>query len=100
MSKMEQLDLFGGKPTEIHTREEWFRAFSEYCYNQYEEHGDNDGSYCCGYHWCCDRCKCELQNGCDDCVATIEEILIENGVQIDYSDFNFEYWERKAKELL
>lgn len=100
MSKTEQLDLFGGKPTKLHTRAEWFKAFVKRCEKIYEKEGDINGKFCCGYHWCCDKCRCLLEQGCADCVATIEEILITNGVHIDYNDFNFDYWEKKASELL
>ena len=31
--------------------------------------------------------------------ATIISISEENGVKFDYNDFDFDYWERKAKEL-
>ena len=55
--KMEQLDLFGGKPIEIHTEQEWFDAFVEHCNKIYFEKGDKTGLYCCGYHWCCDECE-------------------------------------------
>ena len=97
--RMEQLDLFGGEPTQIHTKQEWFEAFTKHCDEIYDKEGDSKGTYCCGYHWCCDKCKCELAKGCADCVATIVSILEENGVEIDYNDFDFDYWERKAREL-
>lgn len=99
MPKMEQLDLFGGEPTQIHTKQEWFEAFTKHCDEIYDKEGSDHGTYCCGYHWCCDKCKCELAKGCADCVATIMSILEENGVEIDYNDFDFDYWERKAREL-
>lgn len=100
MPKMEQLDLFGGKPTEIHTKEEWFEAFTKYCNEIYDREGDSTGKYCCGYHWCCDKCEMNICCGCADCVATIVSILEENGIEIDYNNFDFEYWERRAEELL
>ena len=101
MSKeLEQLDLFGGKPTTIHTKQEWINAFVDYCDKIYDKEGDLKGTYCCGYHWCCDKCEGKLCCGCADCVATIMSILEENNIKIDYNDFNFDYWERKAKELL
>ena len=96
--KMEQLDLFGGEPIEIHTEKEWFKAFVEHYNKIYFEKGDETGLYCCGYHWCCDKCECKLCNVCADCVQTIKTILEENDIKIDYNDFDFEYWERKAKE--
>lgn len=97
--KMEQLDLFGGEPIEIHTAQEWFDAFNEHCNKIHEERGIYNGEYCCGYHWCCDECECKLCNGCADCVQTIKDILEKNDIKIDYNDFDFEYWERKAKEV-
>ena len=100
MSKAEQLDLFGGKPTTIHNREEWTNAFIKQCDEIYHDEGELHGTYCCGHHWCCDKCKMELHRGCADCVATIISILEENNIKIDYNDFDFVYWERKAKELL
>lgn len=99
MPKMEQLDLFGGEPTPIHTKREWLEAFRKHCDEICISEGNYRGAYYCGHHWCCDKCKCELADGCADCVATITSILEENGVEIDYSDFDFDYWERKAKEL-
>lgn len=99
-SKMEQLDLFGGKPTEIHTKDEWFEAFTRYCDQIHEEQGEMTGAYCCGYHWCCNQCEMNLCCGCADCVATIVSILEENGIYIDYNDFDFEYWERRAEQLI
>lgn len=97
--KMEQLDLFGGEPTQIHTKQEWFEAFTQHCDGIYSKEGSDCGTYCCGYHWCCNKCKCELAKGCADCVATIVSILEENRVEIDYNDFDFDYWERKAREV-
>lgn len=85
-----QLDLFGGKPTQIHTKQEWFEAFAKHCDEIYDKEADLRGTYCCGYHWCCDKCNC---------VATIMSILEEKGVEINYNDFDFDYWERKAREL-
>jgi len=99
MPKMEQLDLFGGEPTPIHTKQEWFEAFAKHCDEIYDKEGDLKGTYCCGYHWCCDECV-GVGTGCTGCVNTIVSILERNGVEIDYNDFDFDYWERKARELL
>ena len=42
----------------------------------------------------------EKMEACEDCVDTILDILKENNVLIDYLDFDFENWEKIAKEML
>lgn len=95
---IEQL-LLNGDIVKIYSSKEWFDMFTEHCNKIYEERGSMTGEYCCGYHWCCNECKGELCYGCADCVATIISILEENGVEIDYSNLDFDYWERKARDL-
>lgn len=95
-----QLTLFDIKPnyTEYQKRK-WTTKYKEYCNEIYEERGSYSGEYCCGYHWCCDKCECKLCNGCADCVHTIKQIAKEYGIAIDYNDYDFEKIERNIKEV-
>lgn len=78
-------------------KDKWYKGFIEWANNEYFEKGDISGRFCCGYEWCCDLCKQEKQNGCEDCVDTIIEQLKEKNILIDYEDFDFEKWEELAE---
>lgn len=97
-------DLFGEEsvpPSEYFTNEQkivWYNKFVDYANNEYLLNGDSHGRFCCGCDWCCDRCLMEKMDACEDCVDTILDILKENDVLIDYLDFDFEKWEKIAKE--
>jgi len=98
MSK--QLSLFDIKPnyTEYQKRK-WTKKYKMHCEKIHEERGIYNGEYCCGYHWCCDKCEYKLWNGCADCVHTIKKIAKEYGIKIDYNDYDFEKIERNIKEV-
>jgi hypothetical protein len=90
-------------PAEYFTDEQktnWYKKFVEYANKEYSEYGESYGRFCCGCDWCCDRCQMEKMEACEDCVDTIINILEENNVLIDYLDFDFEKWEKIAKEKL
>lgn len=95
-------DLFGEEstpPAEYFTDEQkkkWYDGFVDYANYEYFEMGDSHGRFCCGYDWCCEKCKMEKESACEDCVDTIIEILKENNVLIDYLDFDFKKWEDLA----
>lgn len=97
-------DLFGENsvpPSEYFTDEQkivWYNKFVDYANNENLLNGDLNGRFCCGYDWCCEKCKMEKLSACEDCVDTIIDILKENNVLIDYLDFDFEKWENIAKE--
>ena len=97
-------DLFGEEtipPEEYFTKEQknvWYNKFIEYANEEYLEKGDFNGRFCCGYDWCCEKCLMEKMEACEDCVDTIIYILKENNILIDYLDFDFEKWEKIAKE--
>lgn len=97
-------DLFGEEsvpPSEYFTNEQkivWYNKFVDYANKEYLLNGDSHGRFCCGCDWCCDRCLMEKMDACEDCVDTILDILKENNVLIDYLDFDFEKWEKIAKE--
>ena len=97
-------DLFGENsvpPSEYFTDEQkktWYKKFVDYANNENLLNGDLNGRFCCGYDWCCEKCKMEKLSACEDCVDTIIDILKENNVLIDYLDFDFEKWEKIAKE--
>ena len=97
------INLFGEEtnPPANMTPEEdkakWETKFKEYLNREYEDKADTTGRFCCGYDWLCEYCKQEKMNGCDDCFDTIIELLKDNDVEIDYYDYDFENWERKAK---
>lgn len=99
-------DLFGEEtipPEEYFTKEQkkiWYNQFVDYANKEYQEKGDMNGRFCCGYDWCCEKCLMEKMEACEDCVDTILDILKENNVLIDYLDFDFEKWEKMAKEML
>lgn len=95
---IEQL-LLNGDVVKIYSQKEWFDMFTEHCNDIYFKRGDKTGEYCCGYHWCCDKCKQEIGNGCADCVATIIEIYESFGYEIDRSDIDFDNFEKRAREL-
>ena len=78
-------------------KEKWYKAFIEWANNEYFEKGETCGRFCCGCDWCCDLCKQEKQNGCEDCVDTIIEQLKVKNILIDYEDFNFKKWEELAE---
>lgn len=95
---IEQL-LLNGETVKIYSPQEWFDMFVEHCDKIYEERGSGTGEYCCGFHWCCDKCKQELCNGCADCVQTMIDIYESFGYQIDRSDIDFDDFEKRAREL-
>lgn len=87
-------------PEEYYTQEQkdkWYKEFVKWSNNEYFEKGSLSGRFCCGYEWCCELCKQEKMNGCEDCVDTIIEQLKEKNILIDYEDFDFENWEELAK---
>lgn len=96
-------DLFGEEsipPSEYYSQEQkdkWYKAFIKWANNEYFEKGDISGRFCCGYEWCCDLCKQEKVNGCEDCVDNIIEQLKTKNILIDYNDYDFEKWENLAK---
>lgn len=92
--------LLNGSEATVYSFKEWFDMFVEHCNKIYFERGERTGEYCCGYHWCCDKCKQQLCNMCADCVATIVQILNDNGVTIYTSDIDFNKWEERAEKLL
>lgn len=94
-----QLTLFDVKPdyTDYQIRK-WTKKYNEYCNRVFDERGDASGVYCCGYHWCCDECRMTLCNGCRDCVHTVKQIARDLQIKIDYSDFDFEKFERRIYE--
>ena len=94
-----QLTLTGDEIT-VYSKKEWFDMFVKHCEKLHFEEGERTGAYCCSYHWCCDKCRQEVNCGCADCVATIIQILKENNIEIDYSNIDFEYYENLAKEYL
>ena len=95
-----QLTLCDVEPTHTDYQvRKWTRKYVEYCDRICQERGSSfTGEYCCGYHWCCDKCKQTLCNGCADCVHTIKQIARELQIKIDYSDFDFEKLERRIRE--
>lgn len=97
-TKNRQLNIFDGseiRPERLEKRN-WFRRFRKYCEKNYENCGESFGFYCCGYDWMCDECKMRFQRGCSDCVKTFKEILLKGGIKIDYTDYDFEKWEKLA----
>lgn len=96
---MKQYNLFTKRFHKEHSRKEWINAFVEHCNKKCSKYGDSCGVFMCGFYWCCDKCKFEIQCGCSDCVKTIVEILENNNVSIDYNDFDFDKWEEKAMKL-
>ena len=68
----------------------WREKFNKHCINMM---GDYEPYYCCGYHWCCDECYGMFEDGCMDCVITIEMILQRNGYRIDYENVTDEYFD-------
>lgn len=96
---IEQL-LLNGETLKVYSFKEWFDMFVKHCEKIHFEKGEQTGAYCCSYHWCCDKCRQELNCGCQDCVKTMVDILKENGVPIDTSDIDFDNWEERAKKLL
>lgn len=97
------INLFGEDvtaPEDYYSKEQkdkWYKAFNEWANNEYFEKGSMTGRFCCGYEWCCDLCKQEKQNGCEDCVDTIIEQLKAKNILIDYEDFDFKKWEELAE---
>lgn len=85
--------LLNGKEITVYSEKEWFDLFTAYCEEIYHEKGESTGIYCCGYHWCCDECKCQLNHGCQDCVQTIIDIAESLDINIDRSDLNFQKFE-------
>jgi len=78
----------------------WREKFNQHCISMM---GDYEPYYCCGYHWCCNECYCMFEDGCMDCVITIEMILQRNGYRIDYENVTDEYFnmiEDVAESLL
>ena len=98
MKKQETLIDLDSIPKVKNNKGTWFKKFEKYCWDKYEKEGDKTGCYCCGYHWCCNECFCSSQSGCADCVLTIKTILLNNGIEIDYNDYDFEKWENLAYE--
>ena len=103
MSK-EQLTLFDTEPFDtkpVYTnsqKRKWTKKYKIHCEKIYHEEGDMNGSYCCGYHWCCNECECKLHNGCADCVHTIKTIAKELGIKINYLDYDFKKIEEEIKK--
>lgn len=82
------------------SKHEWREKFNKHCISMM---GDYEPYYCCGYHWCCNECYCMFEDGCMDCVITIEMILQRNGYRIDYENVTDEYFnmiENVAESLL
>ena len=100
--KCKQLSIFDGfdLPTRHSPKgaREWTKAFVERCNEIYFKEGDMYGTFCCGYHWCCEECEMKLCNCCADCVYVIKKLLKRYGIQIDYNDYDFDKWERLARE--
>ena len=98
-------DLFGNEstpPREFYTLEQqnkWTNAFYEWANDEYFKKSDMAGRFCCGYDWCCEKCKQEKMEACLDCVDTIVEILLHNNIIIDYEDYDFKKWEEMAKNI-
>ena len=93
------LDTIPTNKTRQSLRQKWIRKFTKHCDEIYLKEGDLTGHYCCGYHWCCDKCYGKFMRGCRDCVATIEDILTKHYGAIDYEDYDFEKWEKLAYDL-
>ena len=94
----EFIDLFGNKKT-VYSRKDWTELFVNRCQKLYNKYSDSNGTFACGYHWCCDECKLERVCGCRDCVETIITILEKNNIEIDYNNLDFDYWEKLARDL-
>lgn len=93
--------LLNDKTITIYSEKEWFDKFVKYCDKIYNKRGQLTGEYCCGYHWCCDKCETNLCCGCADCVQTIIDIAKTLDIYIDRSDLNFQKFEdyvRKSYE--
>ena len=91
--------LLDGSVEKIYSKKEWLHMFADHCQKILDERGEYTGEYCCGYHWCCDKCKCELCEGCLDCAATMYEIYESFGHTVDRSNLDFDKFEERAKEL-
>lgn len=80
-------------------KKKWSIEFRKWCEEIYDKYGSLNGYFCCGHMGICNECEQKFLEGCKDCVETIKRILIENNVQIDYRDFDFDKWTNKAEEL-
>ena len=84
---------------QIEDIEKWKKCFRKWAEKEYDEKSSLYGRFCCGYEWTCEFCGQEKMEGCQDCVDVIIDIL-ETKTLIDYTDYDFEKWEKLAISLI